>query len=99
MQAIWALADSQPALQGTLPGQCVKHTQRSAEPDAQLAIAPVSCQSIVRAMARNACSAADQRQEAALQRKAPLVGPSPGGPPLQCWSAALVLQRHAYSAR
>ena len=97
MQAICALADSQPALLGTLPGHCVKHTQRSAEPDAQPAIAPVSCQSIVWAMARSACSAADQRQEAALKRKASLVGRSPGGPPLRCWPAASPAKAYLFS--
>ena len=44
--------------------------QHSAEP----VTVPVSCQSIVQAMARSACPAADQRQGAALKRKASLVG-------------------------
>ena len=96
MQAICALDDSQPALRGTLPGQCVKHIQHSVEHAAQPAIAPVSCQSIVQAMARNACSAADQRQEAALKRKVSLVGRSFRVAPLRCWPAASLAKACLY---
>ena len=74
MQAFCALADSQPTKQCNAPAQRVKHTQHSAEPAAQPANVPVSCQSIVQAMARRVCPAADQRPGAALKRKASRVG-------------------------
>ena len=99
MQAICALVESPPAFQGLSPGARVEQIQCSTEPAAQPATAPVSCQSIVRAMARNACSAADQRQEAALKRKASLVGRSPGGPSLRCWPAAIPAKACLFSMR
>ena len=92
MQAFCALADSQRAQQGT--AQRVKHTQHSAEPTAQPAVATVSCQSIVQAMARSASPAADQRQGAALKRKTILVGP-PRGASQQC--VGLQIQHAEYS--
>ena len=100
MQAFCALADSQPAQQSGAPTQHVKHTRHSVEPAAQPATAPVSCQSIVQAMARSACPAAAHRQGAALKRKASLVRP-PTGAPLQCRRAAIPARkdlRHASNA-
>ena len=74
MQAFCALADSQPAQQGNAPAQLAKHAQHSAEPAAQAAVASMSCQSIVQAMASRGGRAAIQSQGAALKRKVAMVG-------------------------